>query len=330
MAHIETVLGPIAPEELGLTAMHEHIQFGMPGWELDPWVEYDRAVEFEKIKNDLVGFREAGGRTLVDCSGMTTGRDVEFYQNLSRSSGVHIVACTGFWADPAIPPHMKETGQQPHGVPLKGVDFFTELFLSELTQGMIMSEMRRSKSKAGIIKVAIDSFAEKPAPVEEIMFRAAARAAKHTGAAVTTHGITHARRQMEIFREEGLDPSRIIIGHCSAGYAIDLERDKEIARWGAYVGYDHIGYEPTTSNARYALPDERRVELVKAMVEAGFVERIIISCDTNGRSLSRPTPQHTYAYLLRSFVPRLRQAGITEEQIHTMLVENPRRILPMG
>ena len=134
---------------------------------------------------------------------------------------------------------------------------------------------------------------------------------------------------MEIFKEEGLDPERVVIGHCSAGYAIDLERDKEIARWGAYVGYDHIGYEPATSSARYALPDEQRVDLVKAMVDAGLTDRVIISCDTNGRSLSHETPKHTYGYLLRSFVPRLHAAGITEGQIHTMLVENPRRILAM-
>ena len=95
MSQINTVSGPISPEGLGITAMHEHIQFGMPGWDKDPWVEYDRAVEFEKIKNDLVDFKEAGGTALVDCSGMTLGRDVEFYRNLSRVSGVHIVACTG-------------------------------------------------------------------------------------------------------------------------------------------------------------------------------------------------------------------------------------------
>ena len=319
MSQINTVSGPISPEGLGITAMHEHIQFGMPGWDKDPWVEYDRAVEFEKIKNDLVDFKEAGGTALVDCSGMTLGRDVEFYRNLSRVSGVHIVACTGFWTQRAIPAHLHS----------KDVDFFTELFVSELTQGMIMPETRRSSAKAGIIKVAIDSAAEQPTPLEEVTFRAGAQASKRTGAAVTTHGVTHARRQMEIFKEEGLDPERVVIGHCSAGYAIDLERDKEIARWGAYVGYDHIGYEPATSSARYALPDEQRVELVKAMVDAGLTDRVIISCDTNGRSLSHETPKHTYGHLLRSFVPRLRAAGITEGQVHTMLVENPRRILAL-
>ncbi len=321
MPQVNTVLGPIKPEELGTTALHEHIQFGQPGWDLDPLVTWDDAEGFEKIKNDLLAFKQAGGKTLVDLSGMANGRDVEFYQCLSRASGVHVVACTGFWALNGIPGRLRSAS----------ADFFEELFVSELTQGMLLPKvLRRSEARAGIIKVAIDSFAQQPHPTEEAPFRAAARAAKRTGCAIATHGITHAYRQMEIFEEEGIDPTRVYIGHAEAAYALDLERDKEICRRGYYLGYDHIGYEPHWSTAPYAMPDEKRVELTKAMVDAGYVSQLIISCDTNGRSLSAQQKQHGYAWLLDSFVPKLLRAGITETQIQTMLVETPRKLLPMG
>lgn len=321
MPSVNTVLGRIKPEELGTTALHEHIQFGQPGAELDPLITWDEAEVFAKIKGDLVAFRQAGGRTIVDLSGLAQGRDIELYQSLSRASGVHVVACTGFWALNGIPGRIRE----------KDVDFFEELFVGELTQGMLLPKlMRRSEAKAGIIKVAMDSFGQQPHPVEETTFRAAARAARRTGCAIATHGITHAYRQMEIFEEEGADPARVYIGHAEAAYALDFERDKEICRRGYYLGYDHIGYEPHWSTAPYAMPDEKRVELVKALVDAGYVEHLIISNDTNGRSLSGQQKQHGYAWLLESFVPKLRRAGITEAQIQTMLIETPRKLLPIA
>lgn len=321
MPQVNTVLGPIKPEELGTTLMHEHIQFGQPGWDLDPLITWDDAEWFEKIKGDLLALRQAGGRTLVDVTGMAQGRDIEFYQDLSRVSGVQVVACTGFWALNGIPGFLHN----------RDVDFFEELFVGELTQGMIMPRLlKRSTVKAGIIKVAIDSFAQRPSPVEEATFRAAARASRRTGAAITTHGITHAERQMEIFEEEGVDPQRVVIGHADARYALDFERDKEICRRGYYLGYDHVGYEPHWSVAPYAMPDSKRVELTRALIDAGYLDHLVISCDTNGRALTSELKQHGYAWLLERFVPQLRDAGITDRQIETMLVETPRKILPMG
>ncbi|MFQ5879996.1 MAG: phosphotriesterase [Dehalococcoidia bacterium] len=330
MAKVNTVLGPIGPDELGTTSVHEHIMFGQPGWEHDPQELFDRPTVFEKINRDLLDLKDAGGQTLVDCSGITMGRDVEFYQALSRSSGVHIVACTGFWAERGIPGHFNivrrsATGDVPDPRFTKSIDFFEELFVNEITQGMMLRGMRRSEAKAGVIKVG-NSF-EQMTPVEETTYRAAARAAKRMGVAVITHGASQARRQVEVLLSEGLDPGRIVISHSDDARSIDLERDKEIARRGAYVAYDHVGCEGW-SPAGYHMPDERRIPLVTAMVEAGLAERLVLSCDTNGHALGWRQPPHTYGHLLRRFVPRLRQAGISEETVHTILVENPKRLLP--
>lgn len=315
MAAVMTVLGPIAPEEVGVTAMHEHIIFGMPGWEWDEEalrmeVLGSPAKVFERINNDLLDFRLSGGKTFVDTSGIGLGREVDLYVNLSRASGVHLIACTGFWAERGIVPYFRN----------KDIDYLADVFVRELTQGM-----EGTNVKAGIIKIGTGSTMT---PLEERTFRAAARAAKRTGCAVTTHGIQTALQQVEVLLDEGLDPSRIIIGHCDDGSAINLERDKEICRRGAYVGYDHIGTEPVWSPMPYATTDERRVELVKTMIEAGFVNHLVISVDTNGQSTHRPTQLHPYSHLLRYFVPKLRKAGISEEHIQTMLVETPKRVLP--
>ncbi len=323
MAFVNTVLGRISPEQMGITAVHEHIGFSHLGWEYDPDCFYNIAERMEKITNDLSDFRLLGGGTLVDVSGIGLGRDLDLYTLVSRGAGVNLVACTGFWAESGIHGYFHD----------KDIDYFEELFVTELTRGM-----ENTNIKAGIIKIGNST--SEITRLEEITYRAAARAARKTGAAVTTHGSNVARKQVELFLDEKLDPERIIIGHLDAPTAIDLERDKEFCRKGIYVGYDHIGFE-AWSMMHYAIPDARRVKLVKAMVEAGFVERVLISLDVSSWGLgykhppvryrlpARGSAYHNYGHLDRYFVPMLRQAGISEDDVHTIQVKNPRRVIPI-
>lgn len=314
MAYVQTVLGPIHPDEMGVTLMHEHVGWGVPGWEYDTAWWFDPIRRFETTERDLRDLKLAGGDTFVDCSGIGLGRDAYLYTNLAKSSGVHIVASTGFWADQGILGHFRT----------KDIDYLEEVMVHELTRGM-----EHTTIKAGMIKLGVDSFGVKPTELEERQFRAGARAAKRTGACITTHGITHAYWQVEIFKQEGLDPERVVIGHADAKYAIDLERDKDIMRQGYFLGHDHIGFEDVWSPARYAMPDERRVELVMALIEAGFVDRLIISNDTSGFAVGWKTPIHSFSHILRYFVPKLLKAGATQQHIDTMLIENPRKVLPI-
>jgi len=316
MAQVNTVLGPIHPKQLRITSLHEHILFSTPGWEYSPEARqhFDAPRVFERIYNDLLDFKAAGGRTVVDVSGIGIGRDIEFYVCLSRYTGVHIVACTGFWAQRKILPYFAE----------RDIDYHTGLFVKELTQGMGTTTVR-----AGVMKVG--NSGDRFTALEELTYRAAARASKRTGAPIVTHGTQFARKQAEILLDEGADPTRVIISHLDAAYALDLERDKELGRKGFYLGYDHIGTEQSWSKAPYAMPDEKRVELVVEMIRSGFLKQIVLANDTNGWSIGivhRETQEHTYAHLLRNFAPKLLKAGVTEEQIHTMLVETPERLLP--
>lgn len=317
MAQVNTVLGPIHPAEVGVCSLHEHLLWSEPGWEFSPQAHevFDPPAVFAKVYRDLVEWRRAGGRTLVDCTGVGIGRDPELYAAWSRYSGVNVVACTGFWAQEKILPYFAE----------RDIDYMVELMVHELTVGMGTSAIRAGAIKVGNSRDAMW-------PLEERTYRAAARASRRTGAAIITHGVAFAERQAELLLEEGVDPSRVLISHLDAAYSLDFERDLRIAKRGFYVGYDHIGTDPEWSPQPYAMKDERRVELVVRMVEAGQLERVVIACDTNSWSIGlahRATPRHTFAHLVNGFVPMLTAAGISGEQLRVMLVETPRRFLPL-
>ena len=314
MKKVYTVLGPIHPDELGLTAMHEHIFWGPPGWEYDPHWWFSKTAAYEKAHKDLSDFRILGGNTFVDLSGLGLGRDLPAYIELAKSSGLNIVACTGFWAERGIAPFFLD----------KDADYFEQLFLKEIQQGMGDTDV-----KAGIIKAGNDK--TPMSKLEDTIYRAAARTSKKTGIAIATHGILHAREQVDIMiDQEGVDPGRVVISHCDAGYSIDLDRDKYIAKKGAYVAYDHIGIEEW-SPMPYAMNDDKRVELVLEMLNAGYEDQLLLSCDVNSWSLGwsmAPLPLHNVGHLLRYFVPKLQEAGVGDETIRHLLVENPRKILP--
>ncbi len=130
-----------------------------------------------------------------------------------------------------------------------------------------------------------------------------------------------------MLKSEWLDLSRVVVSH--ADEALDLERDKQVARSGAYIAYDHVGVEKWC-RMFYARPDEERLELVLAMLKAGFEDRVLIACDTNSKGLGwGETYLHNPGHLLRYFVPKMKKAGVSDETITKLLVENTRRVLPM-
>jgi len=329
-----TVKGTTGTEDLGIVAMHEYMLYGLVGWENDPWINFNRPEAFDAIVNALQEFKEAGGKTVVDCGGILLGRDAELLTNIASSAGINIIASSGFGSQDTIPGHylmpltekiMRDKAQEDveHKMWVPDADFFANMFYKELTEGMALPGMMRSGATAGILMAAgsWDEITE----IEGFSLRGAAGAAKRAGVALMIGGINQARRQLEIVLEEGLQPDRIVIGECDDGRAIDLERDKEIAGKGAYVSYDHIGWEDTS--VPHAIPDEQRADLVKAMVEAGLTDRIILSCSAIGYAIDVPQPKHSFGHLLKTFVPKLKKAGVSEDAINTILVENPRRIL---
>ncbi|MFC1894267.1 phosphotriesterase [Chloroflexota bacterium] len=341
MANVPTLTGPVVPDNLGIVSLGEYLLFGLPGWQYDPYVKFSRVAAFDQISSSLKQFKQLGGHTIVDTSGITLGRDVTFYSNLSKQTGVQLISATGFDNQTiSIPGHFYSHAFLYSNVgnpyywsrevpgsfyPSYGgtKEYFMFLFYNELVRGMVAPSMIRTKIKAGIAKAG--SSWNEMTQIEELSLRGAALAAKRAGVTLIVNGINQARHLLDIALEEGLEPSRIVVGHCDDRRTIDLERDKEFSKKGAYVSYDHIGWED--SSIPFTLPDEQRIELVKRMVEAGFAEHIILSCSAIGYAIDVPQPAHSFSYLLESFVPRLKKAGLPSSIIDTILIENPKRIL---
>jgi predicted metal-dependent phosphotriesterase family hydrolase len=189
MTKVNTVLGTIPAEELEIVAVHEHIGYGMPGSELDTkwWKSPEQA--YEETVPKLRKFREYGGGTFVDATGICNGRDVDYYKSLSRKTGVNIVACTGFvGGDTALPHFSRAT-----------VDYLAKVFIHEITVGI-----GDTGAKAGVIKVGV-SRGGRMTELDKRIYRAAARAAVVTGAPILTHLAIDPEPAVSIFNEEGLD-----------------------------------------------------------------------------------------------------------------------------
>ena len=315
MGKVNTVLGTIATEDLGITAMHEHIGFGLPGCDLDThwWKKPEEA--FDMTIQKLRRFREHGGKTFVDCTGIGNGRDVEYFQVLSKKTGVHVVAVTGFVAgDSALPYFRKQS-----------IEYLTDLFVHEITVGI-----DGSSAKAGAIKVGV-SRGGKLTELDKRIYRAAARAALKTGAPIITHLCIDAETTLQILEEEGLPFNRILMGHADDGKYLDDERDSMLAEKGCYVGFDTIGYDSEMEGAPYwSRPRLERVEHFLRFINKGHLDQAVISADANCCALGWPGLKgHSVNYLFEEFLPDLRKAGVTENTFEQLLVHTPAKFLTL-
>jgi predicted metal-dependent phosphotriesterase family hydrolase len=297
MGKVNTVLGPIATEELGITAIHEHIGFGLPGCDLDTQWWSKSEEMFEVTLQKLRRFREHGGQTFVDCTGIGNGRDIEYFKVLSRRTGVNIIAVTGFVAGDSVLPFFRD----------KSIEYLTNLFVHEITVGI-----DGTNAKAGAVKVGVSRGGL--SELDERIYRAAARAAVKTGVPILTHLSTNAERQMELFEMEGLSLNRVIIGHSDIGPDVDTERDSLIASRGGYVGFDTIGYDADKEDAPYWSTDrQERVQHFVSFLEKGYVENAVISADANCWPLGWPGVKgHSVNYLFEEFIPDLRDLGVSD------------------
>ena len=313
---VHTATGTCRPAELGLTLMHEHLIIGWPGWESDTVAPPFNRGEAKRLCVDrMLELKELGVSALVDPCPIDLGRDVEFAAEVSQASGVHIVCATGLYKE--------ESGAAAYykfrGAFTDAVSEMTEIFVNEVTEGIGSTGI-----KAGVIKVATGP--HQITPYERSVIIAAARAHKATGAPITTHTDegTMGREQLAILTEEGVDPTRVVIGH-SCGSA-DLRYHTDMLDCGAYLGFDRFGLE-------LLHPDRLRLAALIGLLGIGFEKQIVLSHDTvwcwRGRPLPIPAeqlaPKWDPRHILQHIVPALREAGVAQTKIDAMLVENPRR-----
>ena len=303
---IQTVLGPIEPAHLGVTLMHEHTL--VDAWEWGGRLGYDSTVDDEELLvEELACYRDAGGSALVDVTPIGLRRDPSGMRRLAQATGLHIIMGCGWYRERVYPAYIHELS----------TNALADMLVKELEEGV------EGGIRPGIIgEIGTERFHVTPA--EEKVFRAAARAQRETGATVTTH-TTHfgdlAHEQMDILMEEGVPPERIVIGHL--GERRGVKGELAIAERGVYVEIDHVGRAASAGTQ----PEWRRARNVAELVQAGYLERVLISMDICANSLLHWNGGHGFDYLLTTFVPLLREEGLTEEQIRIILVDNPIRVL---
>ncbi len=301
------MLGPIAAESVGPTLMHEHTWFD--AWEWGGRRDYDSIVDdLELLVEELGCFRDAGGSTIVDVTTIGIHRQPAALRRLAQDTGLHIVMGAGWYRERVYPPYVYESS----------TNALADRIIQEFATGADGTEVR-----PGIIgEIGTERF--HISPVEERVFRAAARAQRATGAAITTH-TTHfgdlALEQVALLTEEGVPADRIVIGHL--GERRDARDVEAVARTGVYVQIDHVG-RPMGVGTQ---PEPQRARNVAALVRAGYLERVLVSMDICANSHLHWYGGPGYDYLLRTFVPLLRQEGLSEHEIRTILVDNPRAVL---
>ena len=306
MATIDSVSGPLDTTELGFTLMHEHVVVMSPGVQPNFHV-WNRQEELVKATQKLTDVIARGVKTIVD---LTPGdwRDIPFVQEVVRRTGMQIIVATGLYYDP------------PRYFRSRSADHMAELFVKDIQDGIADTSLR-----AAIIKCATDE--EGVTEQVEKVLRAAARAHRTTGVPISTH--THAAsetgtRQQDIFEQEGVDLTRVIIGH--SGDSTDIGYLTRLIQRGSYIGMDRFGLD-------MLLPTPKRVETIATLCQMGHADKMVLSHDAScyfdwyDATLIRQTaPNWHFNHIPDDVIPALKEAGVTEEHIRAMTIDNPRRI----
>lgn len=315
---VNTVLGPVPAGELGVVAVHESLLSVLPGAEHGFDVTIDRAEIFEVLAKKLAEFRDHGGGTIVDRTGMFHGRDVRLYEALSRSTGVHIVASTGMGPEWTLGGYFL-TPQTDPPTPWPA-EKFADLFTREITEGMVVPRVQR-RGAAGIVATAAD-----PAGMtatEASLLRGAARTALNTGVPVSIRYGDDAVGDLEVVLAEGLPADRVVVGGLDRTDAVAAGAPLEVARRGAFVALDHVGLDDGGAH----LTDRERAALVLEIVKAGHGNRVLLSSDAIGVAKGHAAYDLPYSYVCSTFVPLAESAGLSGEDSRRILVDNPRELL---
>lgn len=308
---VMTVSGPIPPERVGFTLPHEHT--GIQLWHVpDRWDYWELTPDELTIADELRDYRRRGGSTLVDLTPPGTGRDPERLRRLATRTGVQIVMGTGWYRQSYYPAEAL--------VDRRSVDDLAAEMIAEFTDGVAGTGVH-----PGIIgEIGTD----KPwmTAQEERVHRAAARASKATGMAITTHAVMSpvGLDQLRVFEEEGVDPARVVIGHADS-YPV-LDHYLAILDRGANLEFDFLGHRFGTEEAA----EPRLVQLMVELLERGYGSQLLLSQDVCHNSQLKANEGFGYTYLQQHFLPTLRTAAVGEGEIRQMTVDNPRRLLTIA
>ena len=299
MTVFRTILGDVDVREIGFTLPHEHLITRPPNSIIkgDPDLLVD---DVTKPVQELTLYKAAGGKSFVEMSPRHYGRNVPVMVDASQKTGIHILATTGYLKGAYFPKEVEEWS----------VTELADYMISEVEQGMDGTE-----HKAGIIKGG--SSYNFISDLEKKVFRAAVIASKETGAPVSTHTEqgTMGVEQVEYVISQGLDPSRMIVGHVDINPDYYLHR--KIVNLGAYIIHDG------PSKIKYGT-DAHIIEIMSGLVKEGFANRMMLSCDMGRRKYwTSYGGGPGFTYVPEKFVPRLLDEGFTAEVVEMFTTKNP-------
>ncbi len=342
---VQTVLGLIDKESLGVTLTHEHLLFDGEGVFTKPKAASEKELAYQKVSisnlswlryhpyenldnvlfyseqeaiDEAMLYKKAGGKTIVDVTLSEIGRDPLALARISRTTGLHIIMGSGYYTAPCHTPDMS----------VKTEEELTEEIVSDVTAGVGNTGVR-----SGLIGEIGCSW-----PIhdnEKKALRAAARAQQITGACLSVHPGRNTKAPFEVIEilgEAGADLSRVIMCHIDARLRNHDERVK-LARTGCYLEYDLWGWEghfPSywTADDFMDLPnDTQRIYEVRQLIEEEYLKQILFSHDICAKSRRVCYGGWGLPHILNYAVPMMLQRGITREEIDTIMVENPKRLL---
>lgn len=319
-ASVNTVKGPVEVDSLGTTLMHEHIfTLNMEVMVNHPEI-WDEDLRVEDAVQKLNELKAAGVDTIVDPTVIGLGRYIPRIQKVCAQTDLNVIVATGLYTYNELPFYFSLRGP---GTLLNGPEPMLDMFVHDIEEGITGTGVR-----AGILKCATDAHGMTPGC--ERVIRAVAQAHRRTGVPITTHTDVHNKSgldQQRILREEGVDLSRVIIGH--SGDSTDLDYLEQLIGNGSYIGMDRFGID-------VYLPTADRVNTIVELTKRGHANRMVLSHDAScwldwvdpvsDELRQAMSPNWNYLHISRDVIPMLLERGVSQDDVDQMMVGNPRDI----
>ncbi len=315
MKKVNAVLGEVSADRLGTTLMHEHFFISPPGTAKTDAAAMER--DYSELLKEVGDLRQLGVTTIADANLIDNGRNVELAKKVSERTGVNVILSTGIY-------YVNEEETERVSTPFKSrsqtIDVSQELyerFVEEITVGI-----GNTGVKAGLIKIKTGK--GQPTRYGGMVVKAAIRAHLETGVPIITHTeLGMGLEQASHLISEGINPAKAVVGHMCDN--TDILFDVSVLEKGVYLGFDRFGFERVTTDAL-------KIACLVGLLSMGFANRILLSQDY-APAWQRSLPFRTGKFapwvhnrIFKHTLPALKAAGIGEDKIHTMMVENPRRL----
>lgn len=314
---ISTANGVIDTDALGRTLIHEHVFVMTTEVQANFKTDWDERANVEDAIAKLTALKAAGIDTIVDPTVIGLGRYVPRIVEIAKRVDLNIVVATGVYTYNELPRYFQMRGPFLPGLEDRP-DPMVDMFVSDITDGIADTGVR-----AAFLKCAIDEEGMRPG-VERVL-RAVAKAHVRTGAPVMVHTHPGTQRGIEVhqvLQDEGVDPTSVCLAH--SGDSGDADHLSELAEHGYLLGMDRFGVDVYR-------PFEERVEMVAELIRRGYGDRMALAHDAScyfdwvDAPMLAMTPNWNFLHISKDVLPALREKGVTDAQIDTLLVDNPRR-----